>query len=41
MAKQVIKTIKHNIIVLFGFLEYEDKWDSQLQQMLFGYKCGM
>jgi hypothetical protein len=31
MAKQMIKTIKHDIIVLVGFLEYENKWDSQLQ----------
>jgi hypothetical protein len=41
MAELMIKTIKHSIIVLFGFLEYVKSWDLQLQEVLCGYKCGM
>ncbi len=41
MAERMIKTIKHGVIMLSSLLKYVDKWDSQLQWVLFGYRCGM
>jgi hypothetical protein len=37
----MIKMIKHGVTMLSSLLEYINRWDSQLQWVLFGYWCGM
>ncbi len=37
----MIKTIKHGITMLSKLPKYAKSWDSQLQWVLFGYRCGM
>jgi hypothetical protein len=41
MAKRLIKTIKHGIIVLAAALENVDCYDEHLAKILFGYRCGI
>ncbi len=41
MAKRMIKTIKHGIIVLATNPENVDCWDEHLAKVLFGYRCGV
>jgi len=41
MAKRLIKTIKHGIIVLAATPENVDCWDEHLAKILFGYRCGI
>ncbi len=41
MAKRMIKTIKHGIIVLAATPTNVDSWDEHLPKILFGYKCGI
>jgi hypothetical protein len=39
MAKRLIKTIKHDITMLFATPENANCWDEQLAKVMFGYKC--
>jgi hypothetical protein len=41
MAKCLIKTIKHGIIVLSATPNNVDCWDEQLAEVMFGYRCGI
>jgi hypothetical protein len=41
MAKRLIKTIKHGIIVLAATPKNVNCWDEHLAKILFGYKCGI
>jgi hypothetical protein len=41
MAERLIKTIKHDIIVLVATLESVNCWDEHLAKRLFGYRCGI
>jgi hypothetical protein len=41
MAKRMIKTIKHGIIVLVATPGNADCWDEHLANILFGYRCGI
>jgi hypothetical protein len=41
MAEHLIKTIKHDIIVLAAAPESADCWDEHLVKILFGYRCGI
>ncbi len=41
MAKRMIKTIKHGIIVLAANPANVDCWDEHLAKFVFGYRCGI
>jgi len=41
MAKRLIKTIKHGIMVLSAIPENANCWDEQLAKVMFGYRCGI
>jgi hypothetical protein len=41
MAKRIVKTLKHWLLVLFATLEHTKDWDKHLPKILFGYHCGI
>lgn len=39
MAKIIVKTLKHGLIVLFAMSKHAQDYDKHLPRILFGYKC--
>jgi hypothetical protein len=41
MAKRMVKTLKHGLIVLFATIKHAQDWDEHLPHILFGCRCGV
>jgi len=41
MAKRMVKTLKHGLIILFATTKHAQDWDEHLPHILFGCRCGV
>lgn len=41
MVKQLVKTLKHGLIMFFATIEHVQNWDEHFPWILFGYKFGV